>query len=153
FAPSPSLPKGWVDRLTACDNLRNVSGLSLGYTVSAEEVGRLLASWNERHLRELIVRGIGKGNLAAALVACSAIASVRCLDLWGNRLTASAVAQFVRGSRVDRLIALDIGRNSFGNTGLAELLNWPQLSKLRSLSLGWTRLSNAGADELARSPA
>src|SRR5262249_18731970 len=71
FSLRPPLPDDWAGRLAECDNLRNVSDLSLiDCHVTRADVRRLLDAWAGRHLRDLsLAARKGDGDEIAAALA------------------------------------------------------------------------------------
>jgi uncharacterized protein (TIGR02996 family) len=155
FSLRPPLPNGWVERLAACDNLRNVSELSfLSCPISAGELQRVLDAWARRPLQKLRLDPLKHpGDFVGTLVNHPSVRNVRELILGGSKLAQAEMACFAKGQQLTSLSQLDVMANPFGDEGLAELLSWPALAQLRWLSLHDCGLTDAGARQLAGCPA
>ena len=155
FSPRPPrLPKGWVERVVACADLRNVSELcAIDCKLTPEEIRLLLDAWAERHLPILRLAGeIGDEGLAA-LAAHPTAAKVRLLDLRGAKLGAPGMRALSASPFLQQVSKLDLSYSPIGDAGIEELIRWPHLSTVRALYLPNTKLTAAGAVALAACPA
>jgi uncharacterized protein (TIGR02996 family) len=165
FAPRPPLPKGWADRLAACEYLKNVSEVAficgLQAVLTADEVRVILDTWADRHLTSLcLVAGVRDEKAQGVdddtfqvMAGHPTMAKVQQLELRRARPTRAGLRTLFRSPFLTNLRDLDPNRSAVGNAGLIELARSPLLSRLRKLSLYEAGVGDAGVVALANSPA
>jgi uncharacterized protein (TIGR02996 family) len=143
---------GWIDHLTRCARLRNVSDLRLvGRALAPGDLRAILDAWADRHLLKLCV-GCPIGEVGATvLTGRAALGRVRELNLSGSGLTATGIKALGRSPHLGRLRDFDASHNPLGDAGATALAGSPLLS-VRNLNLGHTEMGDAGAAALAGSP-
>jgi uncharacterized protein (TIGR02996 family) len=154
LAPSPPLPKGWVKKVAACSDLRNVSELELHECeLKPAELRTLLDAWADRHLLYLRMPRKSSDELMAVVAAHSAGAGLRVLGVWNGSVTKAGVRSLCSSRHLTQLRALSLQFNPIRDAGVDELLRWRHLGALRSLDLIDTKLTDAGVAALAGCPA
>lgn len=155
FSPRPPrLPKGWVQRVAECAELRNVSELcTIDCPLTPGEVKLLLDAWADRHLPILSLAGRTGDEGLAVLAAHPTLAKVRELDLRGHGATAAGFRTLGASRHFGRVRELDLSSSPAPAALVRAVLDWPILPGVKRLSLGLARVTNAGAVALAESPA
>jgi uncharacterized protein (TIGR02996 family) len=153
LAPSSPLPKGWVKKVAACDNLRNVSELELHECeLKPVELRMLLDAWADRHLSDLWMPRKSGDELMAVVASHPAVAKLRALVVSNGNVTKAGVRSLCSSRHLTQLRALSLQSNPIRDAGVDELLRWRHLGGLRSLDLIDTKLTDAGTAALAECP-
>jgi uncharacterized protein (TIGR02996 family) len=155
FSPRPPrLPKGWVEQVAACENLRNVSELcTIDCKITPDDIKTLLDAWIDRHLPSLgLATNIGDDG-AAVLASHPTVAKVRELDLRQPGLTAAGIRALTHSPHLTQVKTLDLSGSPCKAEGIEELVRWPHLSGMRTLCLHGIKMGVAGVEALAACPA
>ncbi|HJZ55145.1 MAG TPA: TIGR02996 domain-containing protein [Gemmataceae bacterium] len=153
FMPSSPLPKGWVKKVAACDNLRNVSELDLHECeLKPAELRMLLDAWADRHLTHLSLPRKSGDELLAVLASHPTAAKIRLLGVPTGKVTIAGIRSLCSSRPLAQVKMFDL-HCPIGDAGLEELLRWRHLSGIRGLRLCDAKLTDAGAVALAECPA
>jgi uncharacterized protein (TIGR02996 family) len=133
----------WVERIAACNGLRNVTELAFtGSVRSVADLKRILDAWIGRRLTALWVNSCPIGDAGARLIAKHpATAGLRLFRAHTAELTSRGIKALVDSPNLDRVTLATFAHNPIGDTGGKHLLRWkalPGMSELYLMNTGLT---------------
>lgn len=138
--------------LAAANNLRMLERLRMpSGEITADGLEALLGSESLASLRYLDVSGNKLGPSAGRVLRKARRAPLQSLDLSSVGLDAAGLSELLQSPLIEGLDELNVSGNELGDVGAAALAAAPSLQGLKSLNLAHTEMTEQGALSLAAS--
>jgi uncharacterized protein (TIGR02996 family) len=150
----PQIPDGWVERIAACDGLRNVTELAFTRCpMTAADLETILNAWVGRRLTSLWVNECPVGDAGARVIARHpAVAGLRLLRAHTAGLTGRGIKALVDSPHLTRVTLATFAHNRIGDAGAGHLLRWAALPGLSELYLMNTGISKRTGERFLGRP-